>query len=81
MRLANTIALVLALAVSGSGIRAQNDYDLRTLEVKQIFAQRALEALNEPFLPRRSRRGDDLIYAQARQPSLNPITIHAIAVS
>ena len=50
MRLANTIALVLALAVSGSGIRAQNDYDLRTMEVKQMFAQRALEALNEPFV-------------------------------
>jgi hypothetical protein len=32
-------------------------------------------------LPRRSRRGDDLVNAQARQPSLNPITIYAIAVS
>jgi hypothetical protein len=31
-------------------VLAQSDYDTQTLEVKQMFAKRALEALNEPYL-------------------------------
>ena len=45
-----TCLLVLALTIySGAGF-AQTDYDARTLQVKRMFSQRALQALNEPFV-------------------------------
>ena len=51
-------------------------------DVIQQFSAKATDyALNIGVLPRRSRCGDDFVDAQARQPSLNPITINAIAVS
>jgi len=37
-------------------------------------------ALNISILPRGSRRGDNLVYAQARQPSLYLITKYTIAI-
>jgi hypothetical protein len=40
----------LSLFLFCATVLAQSDYDTRTLEVKQMFAQRALEALNEPFV-------------------------------
>ncbi len=51
-------------------------------DVIQKFSAQATDyAFNIGVLPRRSRRGDNLANAQARQPSLNPITIYAITVS
>ena len=41
---------LLSLFLFCGTVLAQSDYDTRTLEVKQMFAQRALEALNEPFV-------------------------------
>jgi len=49
--------------------------------IQQFSAKTADYAFNIGVLPRRSRCGDDLVNAQARQPSLNPITLYAIAVS
>ena len=40
----------LSLFLFCGTVLAQSDYDTRTLEVKQMFAQRALEALNEPYV-------------------------------
>jgi hypothetical protein len=40
----------LSLFLFCATVLAQSDYDTRTLEVKQMFAQRALEALNDPFV-------------------------------
>ncbi len=51
-------------------------------DVLQNFSAKASDyALNIGVLPRRSRRGDNLVNTQARQPSLNLITIYAIAIS
>ena len=41
---------ILALIFFSCAAFAQSDYDNRTLEVKRMFSQRALQALNEPFV-------------------------------
>ena len=55
------------------------------VEDDDVIQQFSAKATDYPFnigvLPRRSRCDDDLVNAQARHPSLNPITINAIAVS
>ena len=52
MRVIDPKSLMPALALLlFSGVAfAQADYDNRTLEVKRMFSQRALQALNEPFV-------------------------------
>ncbi len=51
-------------------------------DVIQKFSAQATDyALNIGVLPRRSRRGHNLVNTQARHPSPNPITICAIAVT
>jgi len=49
--------------------------------IQKFSAQATNYALNIGVLPRRSRRGHNLVNTQARQPSLNPITKYAIAVT
>ncbi len=49
MRLRIEIFPLVLFLFSGS-VYAQSEYDTRTLEVKQRFAQRTLQALNEPFV-------------------------------
>jgi len=41
---------ILALIFFSCAAFAQSDYDNRTLEVKRMFSQRAMQALNEPFV-------------------------------
>ncbi len=66
-------------------VRGQQSFEVSLVEdddVIQKFSAKATDyALNIGVLPRGSWRGDNLSNAQARQPSLNPITIYAIAIS
>ena len=66
-------------------VRGQQPFEMSLVEddavIQQFSAKTADYAFNIGVLPRRSRCGDDLVKAQARQPSLHPITLYAIAVS
>ena len=41
---------ILALIFFSGVAFAQSDYDSRTLEVKRMFSERVMQALNEPFV-------------------------------
>ena len=66
-------------------IRGQQSFEMSLAKdndgIQQFSAKAADYAFNIGVLPRRGRCGDDLVNAQARHPSLNPITIYTIAVS
>ncbi len=49
--------------------------------IRKFTAKATYYAFNIGVLPGRSRCGDNLVNAQARRPSPNPITNYAIAVS
>ena len=65
-------------------IRGQKSLEMPLVEdddvIQKISAKATYYAFNKGVLQERSRRGDNLVNAQARQPSPNPITIYAIAV-
>ena len=66
-------------------VRGQQSFEMSFIAdddmIQKFSAQATNYALNIGVLPRRSRRGDNLVNPQARQPSLNPITNYAIAVT
>ncbi len=66
-------------------VRGQQSFEMSFVEdddrIQNLSTQATNYALDIGVLPRRSRRGDNLVNAQARHPSLNPIAIYAIAVS
>ncbi len=66
-------------------VREQRSFEVSLVEdddAIQKFSAKATDyAFNIGVLPRRSWRGDNLTNSQARQLSLNSITIYAIAVT
>ncbi len=66
-------------------VRGQQSFEMSLVEDDDVIQKFSAKASDYPFnigiLPRRSRRGDNCLNTQARQPSLNPITIYAIAVT
>ncbi len=49
--------------------------------LQKLSAKATVHALNIGILPRRSRRGDDLIDTETFNPSPNALTVNTIAVS
>jgi len=66
-------------------VRGQQSFEMSFVEdndmIQKLSTQATNYALDIGVLPRRSRRGDNLVNAQARHPSPNPIAIVAITVS
>ena len=66
-------------------VRGKQSVEMSLVEnddvIQKLSAQATDCALNIGVLPRRGRRGHNLVNTQARQPSLNPITVCAIAVT
>ena len=66
-------------------IRGQKSLEMPFVDDNDVIEKFSAKATYQPFnvsiLPRRSRRGDNLVNPQTLQPSSNALSVNAIAVS